>query len=115
MSDEEKMNLFYKELDVINNMGDGPESRQKSYELAVKYNYMLDHDLTFNDCNDIHDLSDAVLKLLVDNFDIGHHGTHIRDIIYRGIFEGMSYGLDEGPDEYLRLTKEVACKRSEVV
>ena len=107
MSDEEKVKLFCKELDVINNMGDGPESRQKSYELAVKNDYVLDHGFQFKDCKDITALSDAVLKLLIDNFGIGHDGTYIQEIIYQGIFEGMSYGFDEESDEYLRVAKEV--------
>lgn len=62
-------------------MSDPSKERQAYFDECVANNWLLEHELDFSDCESWDDVEEAACKLLIDNFDIAHKGTYIREII----------------------------------
>jgi len=56
--------------------------RQDSLKDHMKNEYYLSETAwDFSDCQDQYEICEAVCKLLIDNFDIAHEGSYIRELI----------------------------------
>lgn len=65
-------------------------NRQKQYDILLKENYKIELTLNYDDCEDVTDVIEATCKLLIDNFDIAHEGTYIKEIIEQACYESRS-------------------------
>jgi len=69
--------------------------RQYEFDELKRTDYKIENQLDFDDCADYFDVIEAACKLLVDNFDIAHDGTYIKEIIEQACFESAKRGCDE--------------------
>jgi len=87
---------FHNELKKIYQLNDGPDKRQTLMDLHNKHRFKLDHCFSYYDCKDIDDTIEATLKLLMDNFDVGHKESYIAEIISCGMYAVMEQFTPEG-------------------
>jgi hypothetical protein len=70
--------------------------RQESLKWHIKEEYYLfESDWDFSDCDDFHDVADAVCKLLIDNYDVGHNGSYIKELIQIACYKSAQIGVVE--------------------
>ena len=69
--------------------------RQAHFNELKHTNYKIECQLGFDDCADYFDVIEATCKLLVDNFDIAHDETYIKEIIEQACFESAIRGCDD--------------------
>lgn len=62
-------------------MSDQSKSRQDLLDDCIKNKYFLESKFDFSDCDDADDISDAICKMMIDNFDVGHKGTYIQELV----------------------------------